>query len=1397
MKSFYLKFTKQTFLTLFLGISLLFASQGMQAATITSTAAGGDWNSTSTWEGGVIPANSTADYVIILGTATVNLTLTANFSVGALDINQGGKLNVSQDATARSFTLGVLTPGSTIAGALLFDATVSGTKSFGKVTVTATGSVIETTKTSISINNGANGVLTNYGTITTGTLAMSGTGGSLMKIYNYGTINATGFSSTTVGTFTNYSTGTFNYTGATIPAAMTFTASETGNTVNYSGSSQTVRIPTTGSYSNLILSGSGTKTLYQPADTTVEGNLTVNSGVTLRVSSASVSSSVAIPTANGGTLYTVAPTVVISGGTNTGGVAASTGVAILTSGVVTSVAIAIPGSGYTVAPTISFTGGTFAGGTAATSVTAPITAIPTAYKFTVNGTTTNNGTINFDSFAGSGDKTFATFNNSGSITSSITPAAKFVFTTADYSGAAAQTVLSGTYTNLTLSGSGEKTINTTASTRLCLGTFTISGTATAKVSNTNVIVTKLNLGGSEFTSGSYGFTGSAATNINTTYFSSGTGYITVKPDSITSTAVGGDWNSTTTWEGGVIPSNSSTDYVIILGTATVNLNMTAATTVGALKINAGGTLNVTGNFTFTMSNLSPYSNIAGTLNITGTASRTIDNLTVDSTGTISSTGGATSIGTNATLPWVNNGTVTLATLGLTSGKTITNNGTFTCGMGSTSTGIFNNIIGATLNLNGTVAGTVNNYGTMNSTGLSGTAAVANVNNKATGVLNFTGSAMSATNLVLNASEAGNTVNYSGSISQTVKDVAYSNLTLSTSGTKTINTASGTSLCTGTLTISGTAKASVTNTNVGVEKFYVGTTGQTSGTHGYTGSGATTINTANFANAAGTLNVQQNLDPNIFTSTALGGDWNTASTWVGGIVPSSSTATFVTIAENATVTLNLTSAFTVGALNINQGGKLNVSSTGANAFTLGIKLPYSTISGELNFDNTVTATKSLGNITVTSTGLVNTAIGATSIASNATAPWVNNGTISMVTLGLSTGKTIDNNGTFTCTGIGSTSQGIFNNNSGAVFNLTGAVAGTINNYGTINSSQLTGTAAVANITNLSTGILNFSGQGMYSTTLVLNATTPGNVVNYNLEGDQLIKPTSYTNLSLTGAGNKNISSGATLTIPVDGVLTIGEGVNLNNSGIINNLGTITNNGNLVQRSFDLGSGILLSTSSINNVTQQRYFASNQRGWRLISNPLSATTFSALATDSGISLGTNFTGEYVSSTNTWTSTDATATLDTQKAYKVFITGLTGESPSYTAGPSNVTLVNKGTAANTEPATINTVAGEYYLVANPYTAPVSVASILAASTNLSSTVSYYNPANSSADVKIKAGGYDFPIVSGVAGSDTDVVIPPMGAIFVLATENGTINVPKSAIFTGIPAQTGNYNQKNSSNK
>ena len=299
----------------------------------------------------------------------------------------------------------------------------------------------------------------------------------------------------------------------------------------------------------------------------------------------------------------------------------------------------------------------------------------------------------------------------------------------------------------------------------------------------------------------------------------------------------------------------------------------------------------------------------------------------------------------------------------------------------------------------------------------------------------------------------------------------------------------------------------------------------------------------------------------------------------------------------------------------------------------------------------------------------------------------------------------------------------------------------------------------------------------------------------------IVPSATSDIIIPSAANISIGahvSVSNLTIGSGAVLTVNEGV------VLTNTGTITNSGSIVLKSSVTGTASLLSDSSVDNVTQERYLTSNQRGWRLLSNPLSVTTFGTLASNSLIDLGPNASGEYNSATNTWSSGVDSDNMVMQQAYKVFIRGLSSEVTGINYSvipPNNVTIKTIGTASNTVPSSITTIQGQFYLIANPYTAPVSVSSIIAASTGLSSTVSYYDPtkaSNGASELLVKKGGYNADPVSGTSGSASDVVIPPMGSIFVQAASAGSINIPKTAIYTGtIAGEAGNYNHKTTNTK
>lgn len=135
---------------------------------------------------------------------------------------------------------------------------------------------ITTLSNSGTINRSAAGTTTtalaNF--TNTGTINISGSG-TITGITNNagGIVNHSG--SSTITSFNNAtSTSTLNIsTTPTVPTFGTLTVTAAGNTVNYNGAgAQTVRSNT---YQNLILSGSGVKTL-QAGTTTIGGNLTLS-----------------------------------------------------------------------------------------------------------------------------------------------------------------------------------------------------------------------------------------------------------------------------------------------------------------------------------------------------------------------------------------------------------------------------------------------------------------------------------------------------------------------------------------------------------------------------------------------------------------------------------------------------------------------------------------------------------------------------------------------------------------------------------------------------------------------------------------------------------------------------------------------------------------------------------------------------------------------------------------------------------------------------------------------------------------------------------------------------------------------------------------------------------------
>jgi hypothetical protein len=264
---------------------ILLLTMSANAATRTSTAAGGDWATGSTWVGGTAPtitdnaviATTGAGAVTTSGgtiqcvnltinsgatltmyrqftvTGTTSITGTINFGStsgtarnmtfnGAVTLNSGAVWNETTTGAAATFSFG----NSLTNNATTFTAQNTA-HNFTGATMTLSGTTATVIPTATFTGN-----YTNSGTFTSATLLT--VTGAAIRLTNNGTITASTALSGTGGV-TQGATGILNIGGTSGIATLTATA--VGNTVNYTGGIQTVKATT---FDNLTLSGSGAKT---------------------------------------------------------------------------------------------------------------------------------------------------------------------------------------------------------------------------------------------------------------------------------------------------------------------------------------------------------------------------------------------------------------------------------------------------------------------------------------------------------------------------------------------------------------------------------------------------------------------------------------------------------------------------------------------------------------------------------------------------------------------------------------------------------------------------------------------------------------------------------------------------------------------------------------------------------------------------------------------------------------------------------------------------------------------------------------------------------------------------------------------------------------------------------
>lgn len=389
--------------------------------------------------------------------------------------------------------------------------------------------------------------------------------------------------------------------------------------------------------------------------------------------------------------------------------------------------------------------------------------------------------------------------------------------------------------------------------------------------------------------------------------------------------------------------------------------------------------------------------------------------------------------------------------------------------------------------------------------------------------------------------------------------------------------------------------------------------------------------------------------------------------------------------------------------------------------------------------------------------------------------------------------------------------IISNTTSAGFKVTNSFA--------VNTSTLIKSGAKIDI-----GSNNISGTGTFTTEagstlalasssgLVDQSTSTGNIRNgtatrtFDPLTNVIYTTTSSSNPSL-GSGFPSVVNNLEINSSADSV-AIGKNISI--SGILkisNNYGlnTYTSGGtpyqiNLLSTASGSASvaAITGTNATIHGIVKVNKYIGNQRGWYVLGNPLKSTSktfFNNLATNSVTPFDIDFakpTIKTFNSSESWTP----ATLGTEfwagnTSIALFIKGIAGEGVNavYNADPSNVTVSVKDSLNTAAPPVQNLDANKWYLIANPYAAPISLSTVLTSSTLTGAEIAWYDAKLNSTDVKVKAGGFKTGTASGTQGSATDVVIPSMEAFFIRLNSAGSLSIPKAAIYIGA-TNNGNTN-------
>lgn len=661
-----------------------------------------------------------------------------------------------------------------------------------------------------------------------------------------------------------------------------------------------------------------------------------------------------------------------------------------------------------------------------------------------------------------------------------------------------QTVLSATYTNLTLSN--------TSGTNTAGGNLTVSGTFTTSSGGI------LNMGTNTLSVASVSHSGTIRTQCLTT-------------TSATPVSSGKTWGGTVTYDA------TTGAQTVVAGTYN---NLTLSNTSGTDA--TGGNLTVNGTFTTTASgilnmgtNTLSVSGVshAGILNTQATASAITSGKTWGGTVNYNAASGGQSIIDGAYANLSAGGASGINTLA----GDVTVSGTLTLASGST---FSFGTTARTVTLSGTGANTLSASGA--TIDMSGSNAAHLLKIASSSIANF-GTLTNGT---------GNTVEFNGT-AQTIPAKTFYNLTLSTSGNKTITS---TVTVNGTLSMQGTAAAITGTLAYGA-----------SGILEYKGSGAQATTNIEFpaANGPSTLKINNSNSTGVTLHAA-----RTVTTLTIGDVVSNSIFNDGGFQLTSTGTLNLTS----GTFKLGTASATTFPAFATGNITAGTTIEYAGTSGT----QTVSTTPAYSNLTFSGAATKTVATGTLSVGGN----WVigsttnlntNNPTVNITGNISGTGNITSTSGTLTINGDWSNS-GTFTHNSGTVvFDKAGAQ--TVGNY-TYNNLTLKSSGLKTTTTVTVNGIFSLEGTATISAAITFPSsatlqyksgsfTTTNNEFPTSFAGNVIIDAGNGNTVTLNGsktslAGNLTVTSGtlnlAGFTVnraSAGGTLTVSSGATLKITG----------------------------------------------------------------------------------------------------------------------------------------------------------------------------------------------------------------------------------------------------------